>query len=203
MSLFFTADTHFCDDFALSFGHIKRDGRPFKDVNQMDRTMIRNFNKKAKKNDIIYCIGDFLNYNSFDLNSWKRGIKVVKKIKAKVVLIFGNQETRIMKEKFNDNYEKFKQFLLDAGFYEVYEKGLELECVDNDKQNVKLYLNHYPSLTRKECFNLFGHIHNRCYVKRYGINVGVDCNYFNLMSLKDVMNLKECIEKYMDEEVFY
>lgn len=52
--LFFVSDIH--------FGHsniIKYSERPFSSVEEMDETIIANWNKKVGKNDQIYCLGDF------------------------------------------------------------------------------------------------------------------------------------------------
>ena len=41
-----------------------------------------------------------------------------------------------------------------------------------------IYMTHLPLDCKKDCFNLFGHIHEKCMVKEFGLNVGVDCNNF-------------------------
>ncbi len=62
---YFTADTHF-------YGKriIVRENRPFKSPEDFVEREIYNWNKITTKNDIIYCIGDFLNYSSIEQN-WK------------------------------------------------------------------------------------------------------------------------------------
>lgn len=47
----------------LHFDHtnvIKFDNRPFKDVEEMNNTLINNWNSVVKKSDIVYVLGDFL-----------------------------------------------------------------------------------------------------------------------------------------------
>ena len=54
MNYFLTSDTH--------FGHaniIKYCNRPFKDVEEMNSTIIRKFNERVKEDDICYFLGDF------------------------------------------------------------------------------------------------------------------------------------------------
>lgn len=77
MSVFFTSDLH--------FGHkniIAYDERPFKNVEEMDKTIIENWNRKVKPEDTVYILGDISWYNDtktidiyFNLNGHKRLIK--------------------------------------------------------------------------------------------------------------------------------
>ena len=80
----FTSDTHFSQQRTLELSR-----RPFIDVNQMDLTMISNWNKKVTMNDIVFHAGDFgdistmkdilssLNYKTlyFVLGNYDRKIK--------------------------------------------------------------------------------------------------------------------------------
>jgi len=59
MKYFFTADTH--------FGHsniIRYCGRPFKDVEHMNDTLVTNWNNRIKDGDTVFCAGDFCFKNS-------------------------------------------------------------------------------------------------------------------------------------------
>ena len=54
MTVFFTADTH--------FGHyniMRYIDRPFKSVDEMNNTIITNWNKVVSKSDRVYHLGDF------------------------------------------------------------------------------------------------------------------------------------------------
>ena len=53
--VFFTSDLH--------FGHgkiIDHCGRPFSSVEEMDRVMIENWNRRVRKNDKVYIVGDIV-----------------------------------------------------------------------------------------------------------------------------------------------
>lgn len=59
MKKYFIADPH--------FGHvnmIRLANRPFLDVEEMDRTLIQNWNNVVRKEDEIYIIGDFSWYST-------------------------------------------------------------------------------------------------------------------------------------------
>ena len=85
--IYFTADTHFGSERVRFYSN-----RPFKNVKQTDKTMIKNWNKTAKKGDFVYHLGDFGDYN------------VIKKLKGNVILIMGNYEEND-KNKLNMNFE--------------------------------------------------------------------------------------------------
>ena len=193
MAVFFTADTHFgLFDYE---GCVQRDFRPFKTIEDMNNFIIKLWNNQVNKNDIIYHIGDFVNYNHKDNLSYEVCFDYVKKINAKVILILGNNEKRLLEQKFNNDFDSFKSYLLNKGFYDVVKDGLELELLGN-----KLYLTHQPKDHKSGVINLFGHIHGCGFVKRYGFNVGVDNHYLSLFSEDEIERLIAYLPLY-DENV--
>lgn len=192
MAVFFTSDTHFA---VFDKDAFTRDYRPFKKVSKMNNTIIKIWNKQASKNDIIYHIGDFISYNLRD-KEFKTSFALVKKIKAQIILVMGNNEERVLQYEFDNNFDEYKKFMLELGFHDVIRGGLELEL-----QGHRLYLNHFPSKHKKGKINLFGHIHKSALVKRYGFNVGVDNHYFKLFSEEDIIDLINRIPSF-DSEVY-
>ena len=112
---FFTSDLHFGDDKTL-----KVDNRPFKNSKDFDKFIIKLWNKQAKKSDVIYVIGDFIDCDGEGHNSWEKTIKYVKKINAKVVLIMGNNEERVVKYFFGGNFDEFKNYIARGEFFDKY-----------------------------------------------------------------------------------
>ena len=53
--IFFIADTHFGDK-----NIIKYEGRPFKDVEEMNNVLIENWNNTVSCMDTIFVVGDFI-----------------------------------------------------------------------------------------------------------------------------------------------
>ncbi len=200
MSLYFTSDTHFTlKDYD---GVVVRDARPFSSCQKMIKEIVKIWNKQAGKNDTIYHLGDFVNYNCKDNKNYEYCFSLVKKIKAKVILILGNNEERIMRNHFDNDFEKFKAYLLNLGFADVVLDGIHLDLGRTEScDGVKAYLNHYPMKREEGILNLFGHIHSTVKVKPYGFNVGVDVNHFRLNSEKYILYLLECQPKF-DENVY-
>ena len=79
---FFTSDLH--------FGHenvIKFDNRPFKTVEEMDEELIRRWNAKVGKGDLVYVLGDMI---------WKSrngdAEQLIKSLNGQIILIKGNHD---------------------------------------------------------------------------------------------------------------
>lgn len=193
MARFFTADTHFS---FVDEDVFTRDFRPFKSIKKMNNTIIKIWNKQAGKDDVIYHLGDFVNYNMRDNTFYKKCYKLVKKIKARVILIFGNNEEKIVKHEYGGNYERFKEYLLSIGFADVIRKGVTLEIGGNP-----VYLTHCPVDHKEGMENLFGHIHGTGFVKKYGFNIGIDNHYLGLFSEDEVIDMISR-RKFFDENVY-
>lgn len=73
MKIWFTSDTHFRSERTLQLSK-----RPFNSVEEMDQTMINNWNKVVSEHDIVFHLGDFGNY------------EVSKRLNGNIILIFGN-----------------------------------------------------------------------------------------------------------------
>lgn len=189
-NIFFTSDLHFGNDKAL-----KRENRPFKNWKTFYKKVIKFWNHQAKKEDIIYCIGDFVDYVPGRQSNCQYCLKLVKKIKAKLVLIVGNNEERLIKDCFDNDFAKFKDFCIKLGFFDVKkDEYLEIE-------GIHFYLTHRPYNHKKNYVNLFGHTHRATGLwKPYGINVGCDLNHFRLYDLKEIKRLLSLKEKYWDND---
>jgi len=187
---YFTSDVHFNDEDTLL-----NDNRPFKNTKEFDKYIINMRNKKVKKDDIIYVIGDFVDCNGQGHDSWRKSIKYVKKIKANVILVMGNNEDRVVKHYFDNDFEKFREYCLSIGFTDV-RKHLVLRFNKKD-----FYLVHKPIDHNSYMINLFGHIHRSGGIyKPFGLNVGCDLNHFRLYSEKDIEFLLYMKSTYWDKD---
>ena len=190
---YFTADSHFS---GTDQSVIDRDFRPFESLEEMNEKIIEIWNNQAKEDDVIYHLGDFVNYNKIDAD-FKERLKLIKKINAKVILILGNNEKRILENEFAGNFEDFKNYLIKCGFYDVFQNKAKVNIGENSFNLV-----HCPvDADKSTVYNLFGHIHKCSFVKKYGFNVGVDNHYFKLFSEKDILELYTRL-KFYDENVY-
>ncbi len=178
---FFTSDTH--------FGHaniIRFCDRPFKDVEQMNEIMIKNWNNVVRQDDTIFHLGDFC------LGGAAEWTKVLDRLNGKIHLILGNHDLKNIRQGFVSRFESVHmQKVLMVG-----------------KQ--KIYLNHFPFLCYDGSYNggwqLFGHVHTSkdtrgidaprlplLFPTQY--DVGVDNNDFTPVSYEQV---KKVIEKQIE-----
>ena len=184
---FFTSDTHFSAERTLALSY-----RPFRDVEDMDLNLISNWNKKVTMNDVVYHLGDFgnqklvhqLNFKKmyFVLGNYERRDFDVRELESdeRVVILKDENEAY-----FQDPETKEYFNLIHEPVFETddYSNSLIDELVPDD-------------------FYLYGHIHRLQMVKRNGINVGVDANRFEPMSLQEIKFLKNGIDNHFDENVF-
>lgn len=188
---FFTSDTHFNDADTLIV-----DNRPFKSAKQFDKFVISTWNKQAKAGDTIFVIGDFVDCSGAESESWKKSIKYVQQIKADVVLIIGNNEERVIKNFFDNNFESFRSFCIDLGFKEVYKNTIIEVC------NTKFFLTHKPKHKQNDMLNLFGHTHRSCGLyKPFGFNIGCDLNHFRLFDENDIKKFLKMKEMFWDKDM--
>jgi len=139
MNRFFISDTHFGH-----YGMLKHESssRPFKSIEEMDETMVRNWNSVVGKNDEVYILGDF----SWHKNP-ERTLEILKQLHGKKYLVLGNHDEQIVKNK-----ELRDQFIWVKDYYRLNVNGL------------KIILFHYP-IQDWDCkfhgsIHLYGHVHS-------------------------------------------
>lgn len=128
--VYLVSDTH--------FNHaniIKYCNRPFKDVEEMNKTIIDNWNSVITNDDIVYHLGDFGFGTKEELQ------QIFNKLNGKKYLIMGNHDRRVGKAYYEE-----------LGFLEVYKK----EC-----QIGNVILTHLPKEVEDGIFNYYGHIHEK------------------------------------------
>lgn len=170
MSIFFTADTHFCHK-----NIIKYEDRPFNSVEEMNEVMIQKWNAKVKPTDSVYILGDFIFSNGITAN------QLVKRLNGKKYLIKGNHDSFLKDRDFDrSQLEWIKDYYL---------------LKDN---NIKYALFHYPiaiwDCKHYDSIHLYGHVHSNKdnhhpLLMNLGnaYNVGVDINNYEPVSINEVL----------------
>ena len=132
--VYFTSDTHFYHSNIIGFCK-----RPFKNVEDMNETLIENWNRVVGQDDIVFHLGDFCLGGSHE---WT---KILNRLNGKIYLILGNHDLKNIRQGY-------------ASRFELTSMQMHIEV---DKQ--KIYLNHCPPLCYGGAYGntwqLFGHVH--------------------------------------------
>lgn len=137
------SDPHF-----WHFNSIGFDNRPFETVEEMNQTLIDNWNAVVESDDTVYVLGDmFYRVNADKAES------ILKELNGNIIYIFGNHEKLLKSDKR----------LVDT-YFESTHDYLELDYKYKGK-NHKIVLCHYPIPTfnghyRNNSTLFYGHVHN-------------------------------------------
>lgn len=175
--IWFTADPHF-----FHKNIIKYVGRPFKNIEEMNETLLTNWNKLVKKDDLIFVLGDFC------LGSTKDCGNVLSKLNGNKVLIIGNHEKSVLKSVVNRDF-------FNGGIYERLEIRVNDKEVSDEFQD--LILDHYTMTTwnksHRGAWQLFGHVHglldNNLNLSPNQMDVGVDSHDYSPISYDRVKEI--------------
>jgi calcineurin-like phosphoesterase family protein len=186
-------------------------------VSKMNDLFIKNHNARVGDNDIVFHVGDFGDY------------EYAKYLNGHHILIMGNYEAKDMADNYNHSFEEFRNKIISTyNFIDVCMDYM-LELDDNNKNNIKfshllskevgeIFITHQPTFCYynykddeyvkstyndgKIIMNLFGHIHEKCKIKRCGLNVGIDGHHFYPVSQEEVDFYLYAILHHYDKEVF-
>ena len=160
MNYWFTADNHFNHDSIIDYC-----GRPLSTSQEMDELMIKNWNERVKKSDMIYILGDLCLGNPD---------KYLDRLIGQKHFIMGNHD-RI-------NNETKKKF---ASFQDI--KLIKNPLIEGNK----IFLCHYAMRTWHGSFkghwHLYGHSHGLLpQLHNNAFDVGVDCWDYKPISIEEV-----------------
>lgn len=162
--IFYTADLHFGYAPVLA-------QRPFQTVEEMDRTLIDNWNQVVSALDTVYIVGDF-SYNDGEVAG-----QYFSRLNGHKHLIRGNHDTGL-------NHAE-RLFLWCDSVVDFWEL---------DDADTHVMLSHYPMIFEKRGYMIHGHLHaNRG--KPYEmlrqlpkvLNCGVDVNFYRPVTLAQLV----------------
>src|SRR3989344_4198295 len=87
MKIFIISDTHFHHKNIIEYSN-----RPFKSVEEMDSEMIRRWNNKIGKEDIVIHLGDFALGNEKEVKELKDSLN------GTILLLMGNHDHKVMRK---------------------------------------------------------------------------------------------------------
>ena len=178
-NLFFTSDTHF-----QHFNVIEYCNRPFHSKEEMDSTLVKNWNSVVGKDDIIFVLGDFCFGGS---KSWSY---LLDALNGEKYLIWGNHDKNPT-HKWKDVRNIINLLIDDPEI----------------KDGQRIALCHYPMLSwyqsHRGAWQLFGHVHGDSTFKYFGedgfsvkgkitpnqLDVGVDVHNFYPISYQEVKSI--------------
>jgi calcineurin-like phosphoesterase family protein len=170
MGIYFTADLH------LNHTNIiKYENRPYSTIEEMNESLIENWNRVvAKDTDEVYILGDFA------ISSGDKANGYLHRLRGKKYLVLGN----------HDSFAKDKGF--DATLVEWVKDYYVLR-----HNKMKFVLFHYPIAVwdsqDRGAIHLYGHIHSKQHhqavpLLKNAFNVGVDVCGYAPVGVEDIQN---------------
>lgn len=159
MNMWIISDTHFTHGAMLRFK--REDGEPlrvFSSIEEMDETMVENWNRVVKPQDHCYHLGD--------VAMRKEHLKIIKRLNGKKRLIFGNHDIFEAKYYFEAGFQKVMGMRVLGGM-------------------LFTHVPIHPNSLGRFSVNVHGHIHDSLVIKRDQAILmdaeewSVDKRYFN------------------------
>jgi len=102
-----TADIHFDHTNILKFC---AKSRPFYDVEEMNDTIIKNWNGMIAVNDLVYILGDVAFCNA------EKAVRLLKRLNGRKILVRGNHDVKLLKDgNFRACFDQIEDYL-EIGF---------------------------------------------------------------------------------------
>lgn len=173
--IWLTSDTHFNHTNILKY---EPETRPFETVEEMNETIISNWNKVVAKEDTVYVLGDFF------MGKLDEIVSIYKRLNGKIILIRGNHDTK-------NRIQIYKEL------------GIEIKDIEYISYKGRFFiLCHFPIASEEfmymvrndnsEVVSLYGHVHSNA-PKGYvdgTYHIGMDTNDLTPISLEQVWS--EC-----------
>jgi len=173
LRIFFTSDTHFYHKGILRHGRKKSNGEDFKDVDEMNDTLIKNWNKYVRHDDCIYHLGDFAFCGT------QKACSILECLPGRKFLIKGNHDYELSRK---PEFQKYWEWIKD-----IYSLKVPIETpnpVGTGKtiSHQRIVLCHYAMRVwdqiHRGSWQLFGHSHGNLKSEDFlpQMDVGVDAN---------------------------
>jgi len=168
--IFFISDTH--------FGHqnvIRYTGRPFSSTEEMDETLIANWNNTISPTDQVYHLGDF------SLAKKDYAKRILDRLNGQIFLVRGNHD--------HSDIRKLDRFAWVKDYYELKVPDEEMDLEQH------IVMCHYPIESWNKRHHGSWHLHGHCHGSlpspdwQARLDVGVDVHKFKPISYEEVKAL--------------
>jgi len=180
-SIWFSSDHHFGHFNIIGFAN-----RPFQTVEEMNKTMIDNWNAVVQPTDTVYHLGDLT------LNDYNYAGNIIQQLNGTICLVTVpfHHDKRWYDKSFYYNGEY--DYYTGSGHKLIYCQPIELLKVDLGKEwPLKITLCHYPleewEASYHQALHFHGHSHGTLPYKINRVDVGCDCWDFAPVSLFDLL----------------
>lgn len=138
MAIFFTADTHFDDPFAIEYFH-----RPFQSVDEMNQAMVKTWNHTVTPEDTVYHLGDFTLEDFHHFTKW------ASQLNGNIKVLPGSHDDPWLKDFVAGERVQVIAPLVSVQFPEF----------KVDDSPLVIVLCHYSMQSNQGAWHLFGHSH--------------------------------------------
>lgn len=177
---YFVSDTHFGH-----FNVIKYSNRPFNNVDEMNESMINNWNQVVKPGDTVYHLGDFAFAKDYEI------INILNSLNGQKHFIYGNHDKPI-----KNNPKKFIGGKLFQSISDYKEISIGEQKVIMFHYGMRVWnKSHYGS------YMLHGHSHGSLPPFGKSVDVGVDATFITGKAEYRPISYDE-IKFFMDKQVF-
>ena len=159
----------------LHFGHKnirEMCKRPFSSIEEMDEQLVENWNKRVKKNDRVYILGDLIYKSTTPPEAY------LERLKGEKVLILGNHD---------------KWWVDKVDLTKYFSSVMRLDVINTGKG--KATLCHFPMMDFEGRYLIHGHIHANTDMDYWSVlknsdrtlNAGVDVNGFQPVTFVELL----------------
>lgn len=191
MTVYLISDTHLNHSNIINYCD-----RPFKDVSDMNSTIINNWNKKVSTNDKVFFVGDLA------MSRPSKAVEFYKNLKGNIIMVRGNHDLDLDINKAPFNI--LESFYIEYQGYEFYISHYPRNYQDNTDRNDNREEPDYSNPPNWfEGWNIHGHVHNNDldnfpFINQNNktVNVGVDVLNFEPINLDYLIKIIETGNSY-------
>lgn len=182
MTIYFTSDTHFGHERIILYSQ-----RPFKNVEQMNRELVDNWNAVVKPGDTVYHLGDFSFMREAETN------EIIRSLKGKIILTRGNHDRKMSAKTLS----LFHRAIGEADTRCAIIIKVPYTTPDGEDKTQVIHAGHFPGLTWESAHHgawmLHGHSHGNMKYPMEGkiMDVSVECTGYTPISFEQIQALME------------